>query len=53
MIDFLVAVVVIAGALAIITYATWLLWFRLKGGESKPKSFLEWLKNVFEAIIGL
>lgn len=53
MLAFIVGAAIVIGALTIITYATWLLFFRLKRGESKPKSFLEWLRNVFEAVIGL
>jgi TRAP-type C4-dicarboxylate transport system permease large subunit len=53
MIEFLFVIALVAGALAIVLYATWLFVHRLRGGESKTKSFREWLRNIFEAIIGL
>jgi hypothetical protein len=53
LINLLLAVVGVAAALAIILYATWLLAHRLRAGESKTKSFGEWLKNIFDAIWGL
>jgi len=40
-------------ALTIILYATWLLFHRLRSGDSPKKSFWEWLKNIAEAILGL
>ena len=52
MLEILIAIVVIAGSLTIIAYATRLLWFRLRRSESKSKSFIEWLKHVFEAVLG-
>lgn len=53
MTDFIYVVVVVLGALTIIVYATWLLVFRLKKGDPKYLSFREWVRNVFEAIMGL
>ena len=52
-IDVLLALVTVACAIAIVLYATWLLFHRLRRGEQKGKSFGEWLKNVFEAVWGL
>lgn len=43
----------ILGALAIILYTTWLLIHRLRKGEKASKSFLTWLKHIFEAVMGL
>lgn len=43
----------ILGALAIILYATWLLFHRLRTGKKASMSFLAWLKHLFEAIMGL
>jgi TRAP-type C4-dicarboxylate transport system permease large subunit len=48
-----IALVGVAAALAIGLYATWLLVHRLKKGDSKPKAFGEWVRNLFEAIWGL
>jgi Tfp pilus assembly protein PilE len=53
MVELLVVVVGIAIAAAIALYATWLFVHRLRAGESKAKSFGEWLKHIFEAIMGL
>ncbi len=50
---FLYIVFTIAGALAIVLYATWLFLHRLRKGEKASKSFLTWLKHLFEAIMGL
>ena len=47
------ALVTVACAIAIVLYATWLLVQRLRKGEEKAKSFGEWLKHVFEAVVGL
>lgn len=38
---------------AIALYATWLLVYRLRKGESKRLAFGEWVRNLFEAIWGL
>lgn len=52
-VDLLVVMFGVAVALTIIAYATWLFAHRLRAGEAKAKSFGEWLKHVFEAIMGL
>jgi hypothetical protein len=51
--ELLVVLVGVAAALAIILYATWLLAHRIRAGESKAKSFGEWVKHIFEAVMGL
>jgi hypothetical protein len=51
--DFVVVVVSVIAALAILLYATWLLTHRLRRAESKRLAFGEWLRNAFEAIWGL
>jgi len=43
----------ILGALAIVLYATWLLFHRLRKGEKASMSFFAWLKHLFEALTGL
>jgi len=53
MLDVIVVIVSIIAVLAIGLYATWLFVHRVRAGESKGKSFREWLKNIFEAIWGL
>jgi len=51
--DIVIALVTIACALAIGLYATWLFVERLRRGQSKGRSFGEWLKNIFQAVWGL
>ena len=46
-------VVTLIGFVAIVLYATWLFAHRLRTGESPRRSFLAWLKHLFEAIWGL
>lgn len=53
MVEVVIVIVSILAALIIILYATWLLFYRLRSGYSKSKSFGEWLRNIFEAIWGL
>jgi hypothetical protein len=48
----LIALSVVA-VLAIVVYSTWLLIHRLRRGESEPKSFGEWVRNILQAIWGL
>lgn len=40
-------------ALAIIVYSTWLFGHQLRLGKPKAKSFMQWVKHIFEAIWGL
>jgi hypothetical protein len=53
MVEVVIVIISILAALTIILYATWLLFYRLKSGYAKSKSFGEWLRNIFEAIWGL
>ena len=53
LIEAMLVIVGVVIALTIVLYATWLLAHRLRRNESKPKAFVEWLKNVFESIWGL
>jgi hypothetical protein len=53
MAELLFVLVVVVAALSIILYATWLFVHQLRIGESKTKSFWEWIKHIFEAIMGL
>ncbi len=34
-------------------YATWLFVSRLRRGKSKPRSFLRWLRDLWDAVSGL
>lgn len=53
MADVVIVLISIIVVLLIMLYATWLLYYRLRTGNSKAKSFGEWLRNIFEAIWGL
>jgi hypothetical protein len=53
MIEAIIVIATVFAALTIILYATWLFVHRLKAGDSKARSFGEWLKHLFEAIMGL
>jgi hypothetical protein len=49
-------IIVIVGILAagtIILYATWLFISQLRHGRAAGKSFVQWLKHIAEAILGL
>ena len=37
----------------ILYYATRILITRLRSGESRAKSFLDWIKHLIEALLGL
>ena len=50
---YLYVVLTIAGALAIVLYATWFFLHRIRKGEKTSKSFFTWLKHLFEAVMGL
>jgi membrane protein CcdC involved in cytochrome C biogenesis len=43
----------IIGCLLIIGYGTWLFAVRLKAKDKPAKSFGEWLKHIFEGVMGL
>ena len=49
----LATVIMLVGFLAIVLYATWLFVHRLRAGASPRRSFLAWLKHLFEATWGL
>jgi len=51
--EFILILLAALCALAIVFYATWLLFHRLQSGNSPKKSFWEWLKSIAEAILGL
>lgn len=34
-------------------YATWLFVSRIRRGKSKPRSFLRWLRDLWDAVSGL
>ena len=53
LVELLVVVVSVCAAIAIALYATWLLAYRLRTGDAKPKAFGEWLSNILQAILGL
>lgn len=43
----------VLGALAIILYATWFLIYRLRRGEKAVMSFSTWLRHLCEAVMGI
>lgn len=43
----------VVGFLAIATYATWLCVERLRAKDSPSRSFGQWLKHIFEGVMGL
>jgi hypothetical protein len=49
----LVALVYLVLFLFLAAYATWLFLVRLRAKESPPKSFLRWLRDLFELALGL
>ena len=36
-----------------VLYVTWLFLHRLRSHESKAKSFMKWLRDLFDAALGL
>ena len=52
MADAIVLILSLLGAITIITYATWLLTVRVRYGDSKRKSFFQWLQHLFDALWG-
>lgn len=40
-------------ALVVALYATWLFVSRIRRGKSKPKSFLRWVRDLWDAVSGL
>lgn len=43
----------VAAAITITLYATWLFYNRLRNKGPKLKAFSEWVKSVFDGILGL
>ena len=49
----LVGVIVLATFLFLVAYVTWVFAVRLRSKESPPKSFLRWLRDLFDLAQGL
>jgi hypothetical protein len=49
----LVALIYLVLFLFLVAYVTWLFAVRLRAKESPPKSFLRWLKDLYELLLGL
>lgn len=47
------AIISAACAVMIASYATWLLMHRLRQQESKRLAFRNWVRHLFEAVMGL
>jgi len=43
----------VIGCLVIISYGTWVFLVKLKAKDRPVKSFWQWLKNIFEGVMGL
>jgi len=48
-----VGIALIAMFLFLVAYVTWLFAVRLRSKESTPKSFLRWLRDLFDLAQGL
>jgi membrane protein CcdC involved in cytochrome C biogenesis len=53
MAEFIYVALSVIGCLLIVSYATWLLVVRLKAKDSPAQSFWQWLKHIFEGVMGL
>lgn len=53
MLNILYALLIFSIVGSMLTYSCWLLFHRLKSGESKKMGFWEWLKHIFEALWGI
>lgn len=51
--ELIYTVIVLVGFLTITTWATCLLLKRLKAKERPSRSFREWLRHIFEGVMGL
>lgn len=51
--DLIYVAILVVSFLAITTYATWLFVERLRVKDSPSRSFGQWLKHVFEGVMGL
>jgi hypothetical protein len=49
----LIGLIVFATFLLLVTYVTWLFRVRLRAKESPPKTFLRWLRDLFDLAHGL
>ncbi|MBX3711747.1 MAG: hypothetical protein KF800_07285 [Lysobacter sp.] len=52
-INLLLGIVFLLALLFMALYVTWIFISRLRRGESKPKSFLRWLRDLFDLVSGL
>ena len=49
----LIGVIALAIFLFLVAYVTWVFAVRLRSKESPPKSFLRWLRDLFDLAQGL
>jgi hypothetical protein len=52
-INILLGLVFLLLLLFVALYVTWIFISRIRRGKSKPKSFLRWLRDLFDAVSGL
>ena len=52
-IQIITVIISAACAVMIALYATWLLMHRLRQRESKRLAFSQWLRHLFEAVMGI
>ena len=48
-----VTIIVLAATLFFAIYVTWLFATRIRSGESAPKSFLRWLRDLYDLALAL
>jgi len=48
-----ISAITVAFFLLLVAYVTWLFVVRLRAKESPPKSFLRWLRDLFDLAQGL
>ena len=48
-----VGIIILAAAIILAIYVTWLFATRIRNGESAPKSFLRWLRDLYDLALGL
>ena len=48
-----VGIIVLAMTLFLAAYVTWILATRIRSRESVPKSFLRWLRDLYDLALGL
>jgi hypothetical protein len=49
----IIAGIIILAAAILAVYVTWLFASRIRSGESAPKSFLRWLRDLYDLALGL